>query len=312
MPRDDPPIAPVTGHARTAAHPLLPLACLLIIGCLLGLTANLVKIAHQSGLPLLGFVFWSVLAAGSLLVLIAILARQPPRLSPQHLEYYLFSGLVSIGLPNALSFSAVPHVGVSFISLSMAFPPLVTYLLALGLRMERYQGLRALGVCCGLAGASILALAKSWLEPASMIWVLATFSAPVFLAIGNIYRTRRWPAGATSLSLAPGMLLGGALVLLIAALATATPLGFRAYDAPAMLLLACQSGIIAVTYILFFFLQYLAGPVYLSQIGSVAAIFGSLIAILVLGESARPVLLLAAIFILLGVFLVNRTRPAGK
>lgn len=60
------------------------------------------------------------------------------------------------------------------------------------------------------------------------------------------------------------------------------------------------------------FLKYLAGPVYLSQIGSVAAIFGSLIAILILGESAMPILPGAAFFILVGVFLVNCTRPAAK
>ncbi|MDY0883155.1 DMT family transporter [Dongia soli] len=299
-------------QAKMHRHGFLPLGCLVTVGSLLGVTANLVKVAHRFDLPLLGFVFWSVLFAGLILVLISALARQAPRLSCHHIEYYLFSGLVSIGLPNALSFSAVPHVGVSFISLATAFPPLVTYLLALGMHMERYQWQRALGVFCGLAGALALALSQSWREPASWIWVLAAFAAPILLSIGNIYRTRRWPAGATSLSLAPGMLLGGALVLFGAAWLSSTSLGFQAYDRAALLLLACQSLIIAITYILFFFLQYVAGPVYLSQIGSVAAIVGSLIAILVLGESASYVLLIAAIFILVGVFLVNRARPAGK
>jgi drug/metabolite transporter (DMT)-like permease len=55
-------------------------------------------------------------------------------------------------------------------------------------------------------------------------------------------------------------------------------------------------------------LQKLAGPVYLSQIGSVGAIFGAALAVFALGEPAGAALFLAASAILFGVFLVNWAR----
>ena len=60
-----------------------------------------------------------------------------------------------------------------------------------------------------LAGSLLLALGKLNAGDSPILWVLAALCVPVFLALGNIYRARYWPAGASPLSLAPGMLLGG-------------------------------------------------------------------------------------------------------
>jgi drug/metabolite transporter (DMT)-like permease len=288
---------------------------LISVGCLIGLTTNVMKLAHDAGIPLLNFLFWGILIAGGLLMIIAILRRQAPRLGARHIEYYLFAGLVSLALPNALSYTAVPHVGVSFVALSMAFPPLATYLLALTFGMECYRHQRALGVGCALLGALTLAWSKSHSDPGSLVWVMAALSAPILLAIGNIYRTRRWPPGATSLSLAPGMLLGASLILLFCMAATGTPVGLGVYQRMGQgigpWLLLGQVLLFSITYLLFFMLQRVAGPVYLSQIGSVAGICGSVIAIVFFDETPATGLAVAAIFILVGIFLVNRVQPTG-
>ena len=60
----------------------------------------------------------------------------------------------------------------------------------------------------------------------------------------------------------------------------------------------------AAVYALFFILQKLAGTVFLSQIGSVAAITGAAIAIGLLGEQGSLSMLLAALCIVGGVLLV--------
>ena len=49
-----------------------------------------------------------------------------------------------------------------------------------------------------------------------------TLAALILLAIGNIYRTARWPEGAGSDELAPGMLAASALVLLAVGAITGT------------------------------------------------------------------------------------------
>ena len=131
---------------------------------------------------------------------------------------------------------------------------------------------------------------------------------PVFLAIGNVYRSRHWPEGARPLQLAPGMLLAGALLLL--------PLGLFGVElrpaweqAAGAWWLAAEVALFAGMYALYFVLQKVAGAVYLSQIGSVTAITGAAVAIFLLGEQGSASMLLAALCTTVGVTLVA-LRPA--
>ncbi|WP_159716556.1 DMT family transporter [Geminicoccus flavidas] len=284
-----------------------PLLLLAVVGSLLGLTANIVKLALQAGWPALAFLCCSALGAGLVLLALAASTGNWPGLGRQALAYYLCSGLLSIALPNALFFLAIPHVGAAFVALCLAFPPLATYLLALLFRMEQLRLVRAAGVATGLLGALVLAFGRSGGGSAAPFWAAAALAGPLVIAAGNIYRTLRWPEGASALSLAPGMLLGGAVLLVpfLPLSGSTPPLG----EASVMLLLA-QIAVFSATYALYFILQKIAGPVYLSQIGSVGAVVGASLAVLALGEPASLALLLAGLLVLLGVFLVNRTRTA--
>ena len=149
----------------------------------------------------------------------------------------------------------------------------------------------------------LLALGKLHGGDSPTLWVLAALSVPVFLALGNIYRARYWPSGATPLSLAPGMLLGGA-VLLVATAALGVDFTPRLDSTLAVALLVAQMLLFAAVYALFFILQNLAGTVFLSQIGSVAAITGAAMAIGLFGEQGSLSMLLAALCIVGGVLLV--------
>ena len=73
-----------------------------------------------------------------------------------------------------------------------------------------------------------------------------------------------------------------------------------------LLLILAQAATFAVMYVFFFILQRIAGPVYLSLMGSVAAVAGAAIAILLLGEAPPRGLAIAAMLIALGIFLVTR------
>nr|WP_059391873.1 DMT family transporter [Pseudomonas toyotomiensis] len=284
-------------------RPILALSLLLTIGALMGLTSILVKLAGNIGWPAMAYLFWSLLGGGLLLLLFTWIRGERPGTSPRLLGYYLASGLLSIAVPNGLLFSSIGHVGAGFASMCLAFPPLITYLLALALRMEGLSRIRLLGICIGLAGSLLLALGKLDAGDSPLLWVLAALCVPVFLALGNIYRARYWPQGASPLSLAPGMLLGGALLLVLMGL-FGVDLAPRLESTAAVGLLALQMLLFAAVYALFFILQNLAGTVFLSQIGSVAAITGAAIAIGLLGEQGSLSMLLAALCIVVGVLLV--------
>jgi len=174
--------------------------------------------------------------------------------------------------------------------------------------MEKPSPLRALGVLFGVAGAVGLGLAKVGSGGAASLWILAVLSGAIFITLGNLYRTLAWPPGASAVALAPGMLLGGAALLWLAMMVFGAPFSPAALDRWAAWMLAGQIFVFSTTYMLYFVLQELAGPVYLSQIGSVGAVCGSALAVLAFGEPAGAVLCVAAGSILFGAFLVNWTR----
>lgn len=302
----------MTSISRPAHAPpqtsLAPIACLLAVGSLLGLTANLTKTAAGAGWPPLAFLCWSILPAGLILLGATTVLGEAPGRRQSDVVYYFVCGLFSIALPNALGFGAVAHVGASFVSLCLALPPLLTYAAALALRMERLKAARAIGILFGLAGAATLAIAKTRSATAEPLWIIGALSSPIFITFGNIYRTLRWPTGASALSLAPGMLIAGALLTAPILALAGIPFAPNAFRSEALWLLAAQTLVFTLTYALYFVLQKIAGPVYLSQIGSVAAIVGGALAVLALGEPAGPALFAAAALILIGVVLVNRRR----
>lgn len=284
---------------------LVPLLCLLGAGSLLGLSTDFAKLAPQAGLAPLAFLAWSLAGATIVLTLIGAIRGRLPSFDARTVEYFLVAGFIGLAAPNLIFFSAVPHVGASFVAVSIALPPLYTYAGTLLLRMERFDPWRALGVALTLAGSLLLAVLKLYVPGAPTFWIFMTLSAPILLAAGNIYRTLRWPAGSGSDQLAPGMLGAAALVLLVVGMLPGISLAVPTGEA-AVTLIGAQAAAFAVLYLLFFVVQRRGGPVYVSLLGSVAAVVGSAIAIFLLGEAPPQGLLVGGALIVCGVGLVVR------
>lgn len=287
---------------------LAPLLSLLGVGGLLGLSTNLAKLSANSGLNPITLLIWSINGATILLTILLGLKGRLPRFSKQLLEYSIVSSLVGVVGPNLILYAAIPKVGAGFVTLSIAFPPMLTYLGALALRMEKFQYSRASGVILSLAGAVFMAILKLTAPDAVASWIIATLMVPVILAIGNIYRTLRWPKGAKTEELALGMLITSSIMLILAGLVSDIPLAVSMESTKSFLLIAVQTIAFAIQYILFFILQEKGGPVYLSLIGSVAAIVGVPIAVYFLGESVPEGLFIGSILIVLGIILVSKRK----
>ena len=283
----------------------VPLACLVATGALLGLSTNVAKLAGDAGLPPLALLAWSVLGAAALLGTVSVLRGDPPRLDARALEYYAVAAFVTVAASNLVFFSAVPRVGASFVALAIAFPPLLTWVGALLLGMERFDAVRGAGVLAALAGAAWLALRELSAPDAPALWIGLTLVGPVLLAIGNLYRTLRWPPGASAESLAPGMLGAAALMLLAAGAVPGLSLRVPLDDALPLALVAVQTALFAAQFTMLFVLQKRGGPVYLSLLGSVGAVVAVPVAVLVLGEAPPRGLALGAALIALGVGLLT-------
>lgn len=284
---------------------LIPVLCLIAGGGLIGISTNLAKFAGEVGLTPLAFLFWSITGAAFILFSYALLRRELPPLSKSTLSYYLVAALVSVAGSNLIFFSAIPHVGASFVALIISLPPLLTYLAAIILRIERFNKLRALGVVAALVGAGVLAARKFAAPDASVFWIGLALCGPVLLAIGNIYRTLYWPDNLSPSALAPGMLIAASVLLGLFSILPNYSLAVPLAEMLPLGLIAVQAFVFAGQFLLLFLLQKTGGPVLLSLLGSVGAVVGVPVAIFLQGESPPEGLFLGASLIALGVVLVT-------
>lgn len=292
---------------------LIPCLCLLAGGMLLGVTTNLAKYAGTIGLTPVAFLFWSISGAALILLLVALLRSELPPLTARSFEYYIVAALVSVAGANLIFFSAIPQVGAGFVAMTIALPPLLTYLGALALRIESFQPLRAFGVVAALLGAGVLAAHKFAAPNVSVVWVLIALCGPVLLAIGNIYRTLRWPPNASPSALAPGMLIAAAvqlgLVGMLPNFSLAVPLVSASiagvFGSLSVGLIVLQAVLFAGQFLLLFLLQKTGGPVLLSLLGAVGAVVGVPIAVFIQGEAPPEGLILGASLIAIGVISVT-------
>ena len=299
------------------SRPALPsgarsFALLLLTGSLLSLAVLLSKLAATQSAPMIWYLAFAMGGSGAILTADAVRRGEAMGRWQAFVPYSLVAGAL-MALGSMLGYVSVGRVGASFVSVAIAFPTLLTYLLALAFGLEGLRANRVAGVLAGLVGGLWLALAKGGQMPVSDLPAIAAASAmPVVLAVGNVFRSRYWPKGAQPRLLAGLMLLSGAAISL--------PVAYL-YDGPASVAQLWQGttlplvlGVAVLSfvaqYLAFFRLQQLAGPVYLSQIGSVAAIVGSLVAFTVLGEAVFAGFLPAAICIALGLMFFQLPRKA--
>lgn len=286
---------------RAVAH-------LLGTGVLLGAYFPLGKLASQAGVP---SVAWSwVIAMGASLVLglVVVLTRRSVPLQARHLRYYTLSAAISFVAPNLIVFAAIPRIGAGFAAVMYTLSPVLTLAFAVALRLRRLDLPGVLGIATGLGGALIIVLSRGQVDqPGDPVWIGIALLIPVLLAAGNNYRSIDWPAQADPLSLAVGSNAFAAVMLLVIGLVSGGP-STLAPLLGALPLTAVQVLTSAGMFALFFRLQQIGGPVFLSQIGYVSAAVGLVLGTLVLGEHYSVTTWLGALVVAAGIALVTYSQ----
>jgi drug/metabolite transporter (DMT)-like permease len=263
-----------------------PLPLLLVTGLAFGCNFPLGKLAAEAGVhPAL----WAaVICLGAGLAVLAasqLFERAPP--VPGVTRYAVVSSVISNVIPLVLTFAAIPHIGSGLAAILVATSPVTTALLSMLLKVRPPGLLGLAGIAVGLAGAVIIILARNaGFTGAESRWLFLAALIPVFLGVGNVYRSMAWPRGASPMRLGAVINLAAVPPLLIIALAWG---GLDA--APLLKVPALVTGQLAastVMYLTFFRLQAVGGPTYLSQIGYVAAAVGVGIGVTFLGERHPP------------------------
>lgn len=289
-----------------------PIPLLITVGLLLAINISLAKAAHDAGASAVLTALVSTAGAGVILLVLAVATGHSFVLAPRRLFFYAVAGGVSYALPNLLVFAAAGRVGPAFAALLHALVPGLTYLVAIGWGMDRLLPRRAIGLLLGLVGATGVIVARlGFSNEAEAATLLLALLAPVSIAFGNVIRSRYWPRDAGPLDIAPGMLLLAAVELGLLLLARPEA---RAVPGAALPVLASLAAVSAIFYALYFRLQHIAGPVYLSQIGYVATAFALPMAVLIFGDHVTTGMVAGAALVIFGVILVRPTvtrQPAS-
>lgn len=284
------------------------LGLLIVTGALLGLTLPFGKLATAAGVPPILWAFVISCGAGGVLFLVLLMRRRSIALDRHRLRYFIIAAAISYAIPNLLLFSAIPHLGAGYAGIMYTLSPVITLVLSILLGVRRPNTLGIAGIVVGFIGAVMVAMTRGVADrPADIFWVVIGLLMPVCLAAGNVYRTYDWPKDTGPIELAAGSHLATASMLLAGVIGLGQAGSFATLgEVPWLVLMQVASA--AAMFAVYFRLQAVGGPVYLSQIGYVAAAIGLGAGVLFLGEHYRLLTWLGAAIIVIGVIMTTKAQ----
>ncbi len=284
----------------------LPLVMLLGLGALWGGNPSFSKALVNGGLSPGAVVFWQSFIAGLLLLAVCAMRGIRLPLTRSAFVYYLVIGLVGVDISYMTLVYVIRHVPVGFASVVILMSPLLTYVFAVLIRLERANPVRAAGILLGFIGAGFLVFPQGSLPSPNLLSIaLLTFVVPAGYATANIYSEWGRPQGADNVALATGTMFAAALGALAVSLIDGTfhpvweGLGQRE------LILFGYALSSAVAFLMFYKIVESAGAVYLGQVGYLVTLFGVGWGVLLFGESTTVWLWVAVAVVGAGVALVN-------
>jgi drug/metabolite transporter (DMT)-like permease len=289
-----------------------PLLLLIGTGAALGLNFPIGKMAMSHGVnPALWAAVIS-LGAGLAMLLAANLTEVKRPNAKSTFRFAIISGLISYVVPNFLTFSVIPKIGSGLAAIMFALSPVVTALLSLMLRVRPPSLLGIIGIAVGLAGAVIIIFSRATdFSGGGTWWILAGLLIPVFLGLGNVYRTLAWPEGASPRKLASHTNLAAVPFLALAVIVQTGTIDVAPLARTPGLVVA-QLAVSTVMFLMFFRLQQIGGPTYLSQIGYVAAAVGVVIGVVYFGETYPTSVWIGAGVVALGIALSTWANASPK
>lgn len=176
------------------------------------------------------------------LLMLLIVRLRGEALPPwRHRRAYATLGLVGIGGFNLLFFFGMQSTSAVNGALIMALNPLVTTLLAFPILGERPNARQMLAFPLGAAGVAVVVLgggARLQVAPGDLLMLGANLAWAGYNVLGR----KLMPTGVSGLSNTTGIMVAGALVLLLAAGVSGAPVAMPGPEAGAALLLMAVGG----------------------------------------------------------------------
>ena len=279
---------------------------LIILGLGWGLSFTLGKIAITAGGTPIGLTFWQSLFSG-LILLAYVFFRHGKIIIPKMMFLpIIIITFLSVVIPNIIFYACIEHLDAGVLSISVSVIPLFTYLIAMGLRMDRFKIRRVLGLITGFCALLILILPENSLpDKRDIPWVLLALNCALCYALENIYIDRLALQNFGPIRLVCAVSFVSAIITFLLSLLMDQ---FFILQSTNLYLFISTLGlgfISATAYSIFIYLIGRAGSVFSSQVGYLVTFFGVVWGIIILGESHSVFVWLSLAMIMLGIFLVQ-------
>ncbi|WP_309663352.1 DMT family transporter [Tabrizicola sp.] len=278
---------------------------LAVLGVGWGSTQSLGKMAVATGHQPFGLIFWQLAIGALVLGIVSAVRGKGLVFTREAFTFYIVIAVIGTILPNASFYAAVVHLPAGIMSILISTVPLLAFVMALTLGLDRFSVARLAGLLLGLLGVVLIANPGGGI---SLGWVMVAMIGPLFYAIEVNYVSRGGMAGMDALQAMFGVSVVGMVLAAPIALATGQwvdplPLG-RAEGA-----LVLSSVVHALVYASYVWLASKAGSVFASQCSYLVTASGVFWAMLLLGERFSPLVWVALVVMLAGVALV---QPRSK
>ncbi|MEM9061697.1 MAG: DMT family transporter [Pseudomonadota bacterium] len=290
-----------SGARTNAAFWLVMLLC----GLAWGSTQLFSKLVVNAGHHPVGISFTGTVLGAVALAALLIVRGQSLPLTRRHLIFYAVCGLTGTALPHVLGYTGMQHLPVGVMSIVIAMVPIMTYLGAIIIRMERLDGVRSLGLIFGAVAVLFLVVPDASLpEPEKVAWLALPLLTSLCYTIENLYIGRAQPRDIDPMQTMCGLFWAALLLLLPAVFVSGEIMMLGAFDLAELSLIAmtaCHVG----AYAGFVWLISRAGPVFAAQVGYVVTLAGVFLGIIVLGEQNSIWVWASLIVMMLGLALVQ-------
>ncbi len=256
---------------------VLHLGMLFTVGISYSLLFSINKMSAEAELPYVAYVFWHSLGGGLMLLVPCLLMGRStwPQLGWLHLRTYLVWGGLAIAAPITLLTYVSPNLPAAVMTMILVLVPLFTYLFALLFRMERFRALSVLALLMGLGGVLLVIVPRTSLPDVDAAgWVLLALLAPACFSLVTVFAGKFRPPDAPSATLACGLLLGSALLLVPVMFGTGQLYLFPGPSLEGDLTLLYASLLSVVIFYVFLEMVRLAGPVFATQHNYIAVLAG--------------------------------------
>ena len=285
---------------------LVPTFLLLLGGVAYGGIFSANKFAASVSFPVFAYTFWIALFAGSALLVVGAVTGNLPKISRAHLWQYARLAILALILPVVTTAFAARDLPAGVITLVLTLVPGLTFLMSFAARFERFQLFSLVGLLLGAAGVLLIILPEQSLpETGSWIWMIVALVGAFAAAGSNVVAAVFRPPQSSSIALACGILIVGALGMLPVMLLTDGPYVFIEAGWTGMGAMAWVALIHCITFYCFQEVTKRAGAVFFAQFNYLVVAAGLFWALILFDEKLSIWIWGALACMIAGLWLVN-------